>query len=224
MENYSAKKQIDFDLIYSLFPAVNPKRGKANKEKNIRGFVYTFNKYADYFGIDTQLEVCHFIAQVAHESDQFNAYSEYASGSAYEGRRDLGNIYKGDGVKFKGRGPIQTTGRSNYEKAGEAILKLPFLNDEEKRLFENKGILKRPELLEDPVWGTLAALIYWTEKDLNMLCKPDDAIVTIKRYAKGRWYNYNCSPIEAITRKVNGGVNGFADRKNNYLKLKKRIQ
>ena len=222
MSEYSAKFPLDFDFLISIFPTVG-RRGKINKEKNLRGFIYTFNKYADYFGIDTPLETCHFVAQIAHESDQFNAYSEYASGAAYEGKKDLGNIYKGDGVKFKGGGPLQITGRRNYIEAGDEILKLPFLSESERKLFENNGILKNPRLLEDPVWGTLSALIYWTKKDLNSLCKPDGSIVTIKRYSKGRWYNYNCSPLEAITRKINGGVNGFDERKLYYSKLKKRI-
>lgn len=224
--SYQAKRQITEAMIWELFPSVNSKRGRENKAKNIKGFVYTFNKYADYFGIDTVLEINHFISQLAHESDYFNAYEEYASGDAYDTRVDLGNTPQkdGDGRKFKGRGPIQTTGRKNYEVAGKEICKLPFLTQEEKKLFQNNGILKNPSLLSDPVWGTLAALIYWVDRDLNSLCVPDNQKVTIKRYDGKKWYNYTCSPIEAITRKINGGLNGYQDRINNYQKLKNKFK
>ena len=46
---------------------------------------------------------------------------EIASGAAYEGRKDLGNTQPGDGRRFKGRGPIQLTGRSNYRAAGKVF-------------------------------------------------------------------------------------------------------
>ncbi|MGH8476894.1 MAG: glycoside hydrolase family 19 protein [Methylococcales bacterium] len=219
MNPYEAKIQLNAEAFFELFPAVNGKRGKQNKLDNLTGFVETFNAYADYFGIDSVLETKHFIAQIAHESDQWNAYQEYASGKAYEGRKDLGNVRKGDGVTFKGRGAIQTTGRKNYETTGEELLKLPFLSDQEKELFKNDNLLNQPTLLADPKFGTLSAFIYWIAKDLNMLCQPDDAKVTIKRYDGKKWTNYSCSPIEAITRKVNGGINGLDDRKANYTKL-----
>jgi putative chitinase len=216
---YTAKIKITAAQIWQLFPAINTKRGRDNKENNIKGFVYTYNKYANYFGIDTKLECAHFIAQLTHESDSFNAYTEYASGQAYEGRKDLGNVYAGDGAKFKGRGPIQTTGRSNYAQVGNALLQLPFLNESEKQFFTNNAILKNPTLLADPVFGTLAAFIYWAQRDINLLCKPKNERVSIRRLNAKGWYTYQCTAIEAITRKINGGLNGFADREKNFDKL-----
>ncbi|CAF0997669.1 unnamed protein product [Adineta steineri] len=44
---------------------------------------------------------------------------------------DASNSQEGDGKKFKGRGPIQLTGRANYKEAGKA-LQLDFINHPEK--------------------------------------------------------------------------------------------
>ena len=190
-DNYKAKITLGFDDLLKLFPDVNPKRGRENKIKNLTGFVETFNTYADYFGISSRLEIRHFLAQIAHECDQWNAYEEYASGEDYEGRKDLGNHQSGDGVKFKGRGPIQTTGRKNYQITGDKISQLPFLSDDERALFQDDNILNQPDMLADPKFGTLAAFIYWTVKDLNSLCQPDESQVTIKRNDGKKWYNYS---------------------------------
>jgi predicted chitinase len=91
-------------------------------------------------------ELASFMSQVAHESDSFRTAKEYASGSAYEGRSDLGNTQAGDGVRYKGRGYIQLTGRSNYEKAGKAL---------------GLDLLNNPSLAEEPKNAAAVSLWFW---------------------------------------------------------------
>jgi len=110
----------------------------ANIEKFYQPLVDTMVK----FEINTPKREAAFIAQLAHESGSFKYVKEIASGSAYEGRKDLGNIEPGDGVRFKGRGLIQLTGRANYKKASE---------------FFNEDFISKPELIETPKYATLIA-------------------------------------------------------------------
>jgi len=95
-------------------------------------------KIADYFPFIQQamnefqigsfLRTTAFIAQLAHESAELRYMEEIASGAAYEGRASLGNTQPGDGKRFKGRGPIQLTGRANYTKYGQ-LLGLDLVNN-----------------------------------------------------------------------------------------------
>jgi predicted chitinase len=103
-------------------------------------------------GITTPRQKAAFVAQLAHESGGFRYNEEIASGSAYEGRRDLGNTQPGDGVRFKGRGFIQVTGRANYEAAGKA-LGLP--------------LTTQPELAAKPENAARIAAWFWKSRGLN---------------------------------------------------------
>src|SRR5829696_10248357 len=73
------------------------------------------------YGITTRPRARAFLATVLHESMALRASTEQASGAQYEGRRDLGNTHRGDGQRFKGRGPIQLTGRANYTFYGRKL-------------------------------------------------------------------------------------------------------
>lgn len=93
--------EITRDILKQIAPG-----SKKTNYKYLSGLSLWMNHWFPKFEIDTRGELCHILAQLAHESDSFNALEEYASGQAYEGRLDLGNSTKGDGIKFKGRGPL----------------------------------------------------------------------------------------------------------------------
>jgi len=63
----------------------------------------------------TSDQTAYVLATATHESGMGSFMEEFASGRAYEGRLDLGNAQTGDGVRFKGRGYVQITGRANYQ-------------------------------------------------------------------------------------------------------------
>jgi len=120
--------------------------------------------------LDTPLRLAHFTAQLAHESDNFLAMEEYASGAAYEGRADLGNTEAGDGKRYKGRGPIQLTGRAGYRRVGRLI---------------GIDLERHPELVAYPSVGMQCACLYWTEHGLNALADNDDLLTITKRINGG---------------------------------------
>lgn len=94
-------------------------------------------------------EASQFMAQMSWESDRFKAMEEYADGSAYEGRADLGNINKGDGSLYKGRGYIMLTGRDNYKKYGDAI---------------GVDLVGDPSKASDPEIASKIAIEYWNDR------------------------------------------------------------
>ena len=158
-----------------------------SKEEIVRPLVEFLNKHMNKYEVNTYLRVCHFIAQAAHESASFRTLEEYADGSAYEGRKDLGNVNRGDGKRYKGRGIFQLTGRANYRDMSEKL---------------GVDLEGNPELAESPEISVLTSLEYWKSRGLNAHADKDN--------------------VEMITRRINGGLNGFNDRKN-YLAKAKRI-
>lgn len=122
------------------------------------------------FGITTRRRARMAVAQFAHESDHFRTTTEYASGSEYEGREDLGNTQHGDGRRYKGRGYIQVTGRSNYAALSKAL---------------GHDFVDRPEDLAKPAWAAKASCWWWTAHGLNQIADTGDVVAATRRINGG---------------------------------------
>jgi putative chitinase len=163
----------------------------------------------DVFKINTPLRLAHFLAQCAHESNNFKAtvenlnysakslravfgkyFPDDATAKAYERKPEkianivyanrMGNDDKGDGWKYKGRGYIQLTGKNNYAAFDRMV---------------PEDILANPDLVATK-YPLLSAAWFWDSKNLNTLADngKSDAVVT------------------QMTKKINGGAIGLDDR------------
>jgi putative chitinase len=152
---------------------------------------------AEKYEINTPLRVAHFLAQVGHESGRLRYVAELASGRAYNGRVDLGNMKpdailiakqhsSSPGEWWKGHGLIQITGYDNHRACGIDL---------------GIDLLNMPRLLENNKFAALSAGWFWTKvKNLNALADID--------------------ALERITKRVNGGRNGIEDRRAILVKAK----
>lgn len=145
------------------------------------------------FEINTLLRAAAFLAQLAHESAEFRFMEEIWGPTAAQKRYEpvtslsqaLGNTQTGDGKRFKGRGPIQLTGRANYRRYGNQL---------------GIDLENNPLLAATPEIGFRTAGLFWKKNGLNELAD--------KQFFK------------TITKRINGGLNGFEDRLKYYVRAK----
>jgi len=133
-------------------------------------FYPLLEKYMDEYSINTKDREIFFIANILVESGRFFYTKELASGKAYEGRKDLGNTTPGDGVKYKGRGLIQITGKSNYIQLSKDF---------------NIDLVNNPALLEQPDLATRSACWFWNSKKLNRITDAGNFTLVCKRINGG---------------------------------------
>ena len=117
-------------------------------------------------GITDPVARAQILAQTAHESGGFKYTQEIGDVSyfqKYEGRKDLGNIYPGDGVRFIGRGFLQTTGRTNYQQFKDEF---------------GVDVINNPETLAEPQYAAKSAL-FWFKKNAKK----------VERLSGGDWSN-----------------------------------
>jgi putative chitinase len=128
----------------------------------------------DEFYIDLPARKAAFLAQIGHESGglryTIEIWGPTPAQSRYEGRKDLGNTEPGDGFRYRGRGLIQTTGRNNYFRTGQAL---------------GVDLIDKPELLSTADLAARSAGWFWRINDLNKLADEGDFVKITKRINGG---------------------------------------
>lgn len=152
------------------------------------------------FGINSRRRAAHFLAQLGHESLSLSRVEEGMSYSrmrllevfgkrlapsevgalvhqpvklgnrVYANRNGNRNEASGDGYRYRGRGPIQVTGRGNYAKVGQLI---------------GEPLEEQPQLLLDVDVGAAAAAAYWKDAGLNVLADGGDVLAVSRRINLG---------------------------------------
>ncbi len=136
------------------------------------------NKVMEIYEIDTPLRASAFLAQIAHESAELRFMEEIWGPTAQQKKYDppgdlamrLGNTQPGDGFRYRGRGPIQITGRANYKKYGDLL---------------GVDLVGNPDLAATPQFAFSTAGLFWKRNGLNDLADVEDFITITKRINGG---------------------------------------
>jgi putative chitinase len=169
---------------------------------------------AEKFNITTNLRLAHFLAQCSHESGNFKLVNENLNYSAqglktifgkyfpgnlselyarqkekigsrvYASRMGNGDEKSGEGFKFRGRGFIQLTGKTNYEKFSAFI---------------GEDCVANPDLVASK-YPLASAAFFFESNKLWAVCD------------KGA----DTAAVTAVTKRVNGGTIGLADRQKHF--------
>ncbi len=189
------------------------------KEARVKEFVKCFNEWSDRFGISTPLRFVHFIAQIAHESGEFKSmeenlnYSadgllrvfpkyftkETAAQYARKPEKIANKVYAnrmGNGNEASGDG-WRFKGRGAIGTTGRDNYKA-YADSE----FCVGDLMSHPEWLAQSPGCYKSAMYFWWKNGLNQIADTDDVV--------------------KVTKRVNGGINGLAQRQY-YYRMAKRV-
>lgn len=151
------------------------------------------NKAMIEAGCTTLNRAAMWLAQIRQESGGLLWFTELASGSEYEGRPDLGNTHPGDGRRYKGRGPIQVTGRANYTALSHWAHSKGYIPTA-------TYFVDNPDKLAEDEYGFLGAVWFWSTHGINTYADRGD--------------------VRQATLKINGGTNGLSVRTSYYRAIR----
>lgn len=199
--------------------------------KNIDKYLPFLVKYMPRYGIDSPLRICHYLAQVGHESNNLASYrenlnySEDGLVSTFKSDFDTNKdkvISPSEKVKAKkiarkpkdianfvyanqnGNGNEESGDGSKYIGRGPIMVtgEANYLECS-KFIFGDDRLLDKPEILELPEYGIMSSMWFWTTRKLNTYADNDD--------------------IVGETKKINGGKIGLEDRIARLNNCKKYI-
>lgn len=152
-------------------------------------FVPALNTAMGKYQIITRERIAAFIAQIGHESGQLR-YARELGGSEYLSKYDTGKLAErlGNTPEADGDGQLYR-GRGLIQVTGRA-------NYAECGEALGLDLINHPELLEQPQHAAMSAAWYWGSRGLNSLADKGDFL--------------------SITKRINGGTNGLADRQALY--------
>ncbi len=169
--------------------------GKKVNRPNAESFLSALNAHGAMFGLDQPHRFVQFLAQVLHESMGFTYDREIwgptPAQKRYDTRIDLGNTaaVDGDGKLYMGRTALQLTGKDNYRRF--TLWARKFI------AADAPDFILKPDLVNTDPWEGLVPLWFWSEG--NSTGK------SLNRFA-------DIGDVEMITKRVNGGLNGYDDR------------
>ncbi len=181
---------ISAQQLQKIMPSATPAR--------IANFIGPLNDTMAEFAITTPSRQSAFLAQLAHESGSLRYVQEIASGAAYDNRADLGNTTTEAIALAELAG---TTPGRHYK--GRGLIQITGYTNYlacSRALCRDDSLVSNPAALERPDLACRSAGWYWDSRRLNDFA--------------------DAGKFETITRKINGGLNGQADRLAHYERAK----
>lgn len=191
--------------IYALCPRATP--------ATVDAIAHELDADAAAFGVTSLLRRAHLMAQLAHESGGFTRmlenlnYSEPRIGQVWprlapRAHELAHNPQKLGDAAYAGRfGNGNEHSGDGFRFRGRGLIQLTFKDNYRERGHAiGLDLVSHPDLAAEPHTASKLALSFWQHAGCNALADADD--------------------VEGVTRKINGGTNGLAERKELTLKAK----
>jgi putative chitinase len=173
LEPESTNLLIDLKELSKVAELISKDRAEAIYGNSINDRAFKdLNNCLNLFQINNSVRMRHFLSQTAHESEGLRWMKEQADGLTYEGRSDLGNIYLGDGPRYKGAGVMHLRGRKNYQAFSDYI--------------DDPNVMNGVDYTSQ-TYPFSSAGFWWHKADMNELCDRGASVEQITLRVSGEY-------------------------------------